>query len=108
MRTVGIGSRIRHLRKDRTLTQAQLAEQIGVQQSDLCRMETGEYRVSIDVLFRILLQFKMSVADFFQEENHPVHPELREMLNQLESLTPASRAEIREFLRFKIAQEKTK
>ena len=38
-----VGSRIRSLRKDRSLTQADLAHRIGIQQSDLCRMENGEY-----------------------------------------------------------------
>ncbi len=42
-----VGSRIRTLRKDRTLTQADLAGRVGIQQSDLCRMENGEYKVSL-------------------------------------------------------------
>ena len=49
-----VGSRLRRLRKERGLTQAELARQIGIQQSDLSRMEKGEYRVSLDNLFKIL------------------------------------------------------
>ena len=60
-----IGSRLRELRKERRLTQAELARQIGIQQSDLSRMEKGEYRVSLDNLFKILGVFELDLADFF-------------------------------------------
>ena len=30
-------------------------------------MEQGEYRVSLDTLFRILAEFKMSMGEFFEE-----------------------------------------
>jgi len=63
-----VGSRIRSLRKDRALTQADLAHRIGIQQSDLCRMENGEYKVSLETLFKILSIFEMNIADFFNED----------------------------------------
>src|SRR5258706_14978684 len=62
-----VGSRIRSLRKDRALTQADLAHRIGIQQSDLCRMENGEYKVSLETLFKILSIFEMNISDFFNE-----------------------------------------
>ena len=73
-RSTLIGSKIRQLRKDRNLTQAYLADRVGIQQSDLCRMENGEYRVSLDVLFRILMEFKMSMSEFFQDSPIQVPP----------------------------------
>jgi transcriptional regulator with XRE-family HTH domain len=106
VRSALIGSKIRQLRKDRKLTQAYLAERVGIQQSDLCRMENGEYRVSLDVLFRILLEFKMSMSEFFQEHPQQVPEEQRELLEEFDRLTPEAQAEIREFMRFKISQEK--
>ena len=60
-----IGSRLRRLRKERGLTQAELARQIGIQQSDLSRMEKGEYRVSLDNRVKILGVFDLDLADFF-------------------------------------------
>jgi len=59
--TIFVGSKIRQLRKERSLTQAELAQRIGVQQSDLCRMENGEYKVSLDTLFKILGVFGLAV-----------------------------------------------
>ena len=60
-----VGQRIRQHRQERSLTQTELARQIGIQQSDLSRIEKGEYRVSLDVLFRLLQVFEMSLGEFF-------------------------------------------
>jgi hypothetical protein len=103
-----VGKKIRQLRKDRNLTQAELAARIGVQQSDLCRMETGEYKVSLDALFKILRIFGMSIAEFFHEENHTsgaVTNRDAELLAQFRRLKPESQEQVLEFLRFKLFQE---
>jgi transcriptional regulator with XRE-family HTH domain len=106
--TIFVGSKIRQLRKERGLTQAVLAKKIGVQQSDLCRMENGEYKVALDTLFRILGVFGMKIGDFFQGSDEQTAPmmqmdqetELSEMIRQLDE---TSRQEVLEFVRFKIA-----
>jgi transcriptional regulator with XRE-family HTH domain len=61
-----VGRKIRQLRKEHKLTQVELSARLGIQQSDLSRMEQGEYRVSLDTLFRILAEFKMSIGEFFE------------------------------------------
>ena len=68
LEVAAVGSRLRRLRNERGLTQAELARQIGIQQSDLSRMEKGEYRVSLDNLFKILAVFDLDLADFFGEQ----------------------------------------
>lgn len=60
-----VGRRLRELRKARNLTQSDLAQRIGIQQSDLCRMEKGRYRVRLETLMRILQELDVSVAAFF-------------------------------------------
>src|SRR5512135_958403 len=62
-----VGQRIRQLRKSRHLTQADLASRIGITQSDLSRMESGEYKVGLDTLFKILHVFELSMSRFFEE-----------------------------------------
>ena len=62
-----VGQKIRQIRKSRHLTQADLAARIGVTQSDLSRMENGEYKVGLDTLFRILQVFELSMRHFFEE-----------------------------------------
>ena len=52
-----VGRKIRQLRRQRKLTQVELAEKIGIHQSDLSRMEQGEYKVGLDTLLKILGTF---------------------------------------------------
>lgn len=108
-----IGSRLRRLRKERDLTQAELARQIGIQQSDLSRMEKGEYRVSLDNLFKILSVFDLDLADFFgeqhpkaEQERLPLSREDMKILHLLRELGPKGRAEVQEFLEFKLRKQR--
>ena len=110
---VAIGSRLRRLRKERELTQAELARQIGIQQSDLSRMEKGEYRVSLDNLFKILGVFDLDLADFFgerqaetEEDRLPLSREDMKILHLMRELSPEGRAEVQEFLEFKLRKQR--
>jgi len=96
------GDRIRILRKDRNLTQAELATSIGIQQSDLCRMENGEYKVSLETLFKILSIFQINIAEFFHEETPPSISEKDvDFLREFQKLDSESQREVWDFLRFK-------
>ncbi len=113
LEVAAIGSRLRELRKERGLTQAELARQIGIQQSDLSRMEKGEYRVSLDNLFKILGVFDLDLADFFGDqsektelEQQPLSRQDMKILHQLRELSPEGRAEVQEFLEFKLRKER--
>ncbi len=104
-----IGGRLKRLRKERKLTQAELARQIGIQQSDLSRMEKGEYRVSLDNLFKILGVFELQISDFFVDRaapeqllQRPLSHENMQMLHMLRELSPEARQEVREFVEFKV------
>ena len=101
-----VGARIRTLRKDRSLTQADLANRIGIQQSDLCRMENGEYKVSLETLFKILSIFEMNIADFFHEDlAGAVKDRDYEFLRQYQKLSPRGQDEVQEFILFKLQQD---
>lgn len=111
--TAEIGGRLRQLRKDRALTQAELARQIGIQQSDLSRMEKGEYRVSLDNLFKILGVFELDLADFFGDDSkasdaiqQPLSHDDMKILHMLRELSPSGRSEVQEFLEFKLRKER--
>ena len=58
-----VGRKIRQLRRQRKLTQVELAEKIGIHQSDLSRMEQGEYKVGLDTLLKILGRKKIAEID---------------------------------------------
>lgn len=100
-----VGRKIRQLRKERKLTQTELASRIGVQQSDLSRMEKGEYRVSLDTLFRILAEFKMGIGEFFEDLNsESITPRDLDVVRELKSMDDETRREVEDFIRFKREQ----
>lgn len=100
-----VGPKIRQLRKERKLTQTELASRIGIQQSDLSRMEKGEYRVSLDTLFKILAVFNVSISEFFDDVNkESLTPRDVQVMRDLQRLPNTVRREVEEFIAFKRGQ----
>ncbi len=100
-----VGGKIRQLRKEHRLTQNELASRIGVQQSDLSRMEKGEYRVSLDTLFRILSEFDMGIGEFFDEyARHTFSPHDIELVRRFRTLPKDDQNDVEEFIGFKRAK----
>ncbi|HEX7254285.1 MAG TPA: helix-turn-helix transcriptional regulator, partial [Thermoanaerobaculia bacterium] len=83
----------------------ELSEKIGVAQSDLSRMEQGEYKVGLDTLFKILQVFDLKMGEFFGETEEPATEEARQVLDDFRSLSEEARKEVRDFLLFKKQQE---
>ena len=103
-----VGSRIRELRKGRHLTQTELSEKIGVAQSDLSRMEQGEYKVGLDTLFKILQVFDLKMGEFFGEVEEPGSDDARALVTDFSDLSEEGKREVRDFVRFKRLQEQDK
>ena len=114
-----VGQKIRQIRKSRRLTQADLASRIGVTQSDLSRMENGEYKVGLDTLFRILQVFELSMSRFFEEpaleaaeaEEAPAPDpatESQQLVADFEELDEDSRREVLDFIAFKKIQQQNR
>jgi transcriptional regulator with XRE-family HTH domain len=102
-----VGRKIRELRKERKLTQVELAARLGIQQSDLSRMEKGEYRVSLDTLFRVLAEFRMSMSEFFDEvAKESITPRDVKLVHDFNSLPAEIQREVEEFISFKNKQVK--
>lgn len=95
-----VGRKIRQLRRQRKLTQVELAARIGIHQSDLSRMEKGEYKVGLDTLLKILMTFNMGIGEFFEERPHSDH-----LVESYRSLSPAAQKEVESFIEFKRAQQ---
>jgi transcriptional regulator with XRE-family HTH domain len=97
-----VGQKIRQLRKEHKLTQVELSQRLGIQQSDLSRMEQGEYRVSLDTLFRILAEFKMSIGEFFEDINQEtITPRDVRLIEDFNALTADAQREVESFIAFK-------
>lgn len=95
-----VGRKIRQLRRQRKLTQVELAEKIGIHQSDLSRMEQGEYKVGLDTLLRILGTFNLGIGEFFDEGARQ-----KTVAEKLKDLSPAAQKEVEDFIEFKRMQE---
>ena len=95
-----VGRKIRQLRRQRKLTQVELAERIGVHQSDLSRMEQGEYKVGLDTLLKILQTFDLSIGDFFDETNRT-----QTVFEKFKTLSASAQKEVESFIDFKRRQE---
>ena len=107
-----IGAQLRRLRTERGLTQTELACQIGIQQSDLSRIEKGEYRVSLDNLVKILGVFDVQIGDFFGQAparqpalSRPLSQEDMQVLHLLRQLSDGGRRDVLEYAEFKLRRE---
>lgn len=101
-----VGRKIRQLRKEHKLTQVELSSRLGIQQSDLSRMEQGQYRVSLDTLFRILAEFKMSIGEFFEEINQEsITPRDIRLIEDFNTLSTDAQREVETFIAFKRSLE---
>jgi transcriptional regulator with XRE-family HTH domain len=100
-----VGRKIRQLRKEHNLTQTDLATRIGIQQSDLSRMEKGEYRVSLDTLFRLLAEFDVGVGEFFDDvARESLTPRDVQLVREFNSLPGEDQREVEDFVAFKRSQ----
>lgn len=110
-----VGQKIRQIRKSRHLTQAELAARIGITQSDLSRMENGEYKVGLDTLFRILQVFELSMSRFFEEpapaeaaaEAAELVDERDQLFADYGALSEDAQREVRDFVAFKKMQSRS-
>src|SRR4030095_8352295 len=97
-----VGRKIRELRKEHRLTQVELSSRLGIQQSDLSRMEKGEYRVSLDTLFKILAEFDISIGEFFDEmAKDTFTPQDVKLVREFRSLEQDDQDQVRDFIEFK-------
>ena len=95
-----VGRKIRQLRRQRKLTQVELAEKIGIHQSDLSRMEQGEYKVGLDTLLKILGTFNLSIGEFFDE-----NAATETVFDKFKTLSASAQKEVESFIEFKRRQE---
>lgn len=102
-----VGQKIRQLRKEHKLTQVELSQRLGIQQSDLSRMEQGEYRVSLDTLFRILAEFKVGIGEFFEDvAKESITPRDVQLVQQFNELPDEVQREVEDFIAFKKTQSR--
>jgi transcriptional regulator with XRE-family HTH domain len=77
--TMNLGEKLRQLRQDRDLTQPELAEAMGIEQSYLSKLENGKYVPSGDVFGRIREVFKLQVGDLVDDLDAGARNQLRQI-----------------------------
>ncbi len=60
-----LGDKIARVRKDRRLTQDQLAEKIGVQTATISNIERGETDTSVYTVFKIAQVLRVHIKELF-------------------------------------------
>lgn len=63
-----ITNTIREVREKQSLTQADLAEMVGVSRQTIISLEKGSYNPSLELAFKISKVLKASVDDLFRME----------------------------------------
>ena len=63
-----IGNRLKALRKNNNLSQREVADAIGLPQSNLSRIENGKQRLNLTVLAKMLSIYELTIQDFFSHE----------------------------------------
>ncbi len=61
---MSVGENIRRIREERELTQAYVAEQVGISQAMLCQIERGTKNPSLQVSMELARLLSCTVEDF--------------------------------------------
>lgn len=84
-----IGNKIAFLRDQAKLTGSALAAKVGLDQSQICKIEKGVCNPSINTLRKICAVLDISLAQFFSDEYFEEQPEhLQRLLTQARKLSP--------------------
>ena len=84
--TTRLGSRVRDLRKQAGLTQAQLADRVDVSHEFMSRLERGQKTPSLDTTDRIARSLGLSIRDLFDFETAPPEGEREAILEGMRTL----------------------
>ena len=103
-----IGLQLRDLRKRRDLSQREVADAIGLPQSNLSRIENGKQRLNLTVLARMLSIYQTSIQEFFAREDEAarsgeaVSPRERQLVESDRRLSGDDRAEVDGYVDYKL------
>ena len=84
---IAFGSRIKELRKNKNITQEKLAEIIGVEPQQICRIEKGACFTTFETLEKLSNALNTPIQDFFNYSHIKTKEELlKDLTNSLEEI----------------------
>lgn len=96
-RKLFVGPRLKRLRRERNLTQAAMAQELGLSPSYLNLMERNQRPITAQVLIRLAGAYSLDPREFATDENERIVSEVDEVFaDPLFRSTPVSRHELRE------------
>lgn len=78
-----LGKRIKELRKNKKLTQEQLAENVGIEQKQICRIENGACFTTFETLDKIASTLDVEITDLFKYNHLNSKETLIKSLNEM-------------------------
>ena len=78
MKAMRIGGRLRRLRQERRLTQAQMARELGISASYLTLLESNQRPVTVRVLLKLVERFQVDLGNFAADTDQRMSLELME------------------------------
>jgi transcriptional regulator with XRE-family HTH domain len=103
-----IGQRLRDLRKSNNLSQREVADAIGLPQSNLSRIENGKQRLNLTVLAGMLAIYNTSIQEFFAREEaaaaegDALTSRERQLMDSYRRLSPEDRREVDAYVDFRL------
>ena len=97
----GTGARIAQMRRDRGISQAELAEAIGLNQRTVSFYETGDLRIPAETLLRFADVLKVSIYELLgraASSRSVKNPKLWKALQKLEALPPRDQKVVLRYL----------
>lgn len=96
---MNIGNRVKKLRESTGYSINKLAREAGIGQATLSYIEMNAKNPTIDTLLLICNGLNVSPSEFFKEQEPELPSDLRQLLREAESLTPAQREKLTEFIK---------
>src|SRR5919107_1176327 len=98
-RKLFVGPRLKRLRRERNLSQARMAEDLGLSPSYLNLMERNQRPITAQVLIRLAHAYSLDPREFATEEDERSLSELEEVFaDPLFRQAPVSRLELRDMV----------
>ena len=87
------GKRLKEIRKSKNITQEQLAEHVGIEPKQICRIENGTCFTTFEKLQKIAQTLDVEIYEFFRFEHKKPKDALIKEMNELFTNAPDEKIE---------------